>query len=227
MPSILKTIISTLWGWLNSFIIDRIKKIKFKDIKPVLYYAIWTFLLLFCLIAYDSYISPMIRHKEHRERMINSNHMYSNIKPILRQSLAKTNSEYIFLIEYHNGASNYVTNIPFVKFDVRMEVANDTVPYLNMDGYQDNNVCSYDVLIDEELNNNDILLLNKHAFNRYRKIGDRLHRIGAEQFLIINLKDRDNYIFASMVFISLNDNINIMQSQICTNKIREIFLKKK
>ena len=66
-----------------------------------------------------------IRHQKDFEK---SKQAYATAKTVLKNGLDETGSDYIFLIEYHNGVDNIVTGIQFCRFDLTLEAVRGELP---------------------------------------------------------------------------------------------------
>ena len=89
--------------------------------------------------------------EDHQSLYIASRDMYSQIKHIMRGERAVTGADYILLLEYHNGSENIATGYQFCKFDVTIEELSDSVPYIHIDNFKDENLYKYDILLSDRV----------------------------------------------------------------------------
>jgi len=88
---------------------------------------------------------------QHRKQYTASIGMYTTIKQVLKAQRPVTGADYILYLEYHNGSENIATGYQFCKFDITMEVLSDSMPYIIIDDYKDENLYRYDILISERV----------------------------------------------------------------------------
>jgi hypothetical protein len=89
--------------------------------------------------------------KEHQDLYLASRDMYAQIKRVMRGERPITRADYILFIEYHNGSENISTGYQFCKFDVTIEELSDTVPYIQIDDFKDENLYKYDILLSDRV----------------------------------------------------------------------------
>jgi len=89
--------------------------------------------------------------EEHKELYLASRDMYSQIKSVMRAERPVTKADYILLLEYHNGSENIVTGYQFCKFDITIEELSDSVPYIQIDNFKDENLYKYDILLSDRV----------------------------------------------------------------------------
>ena len=89
--------------------------------------------------------------EQHRESYIASVDMYSQIKLVMRAQRPITGADYMLLLEYHNGSENIATGYQFCKFDITIEELSDTVPYIQIDNFKDENLYKYDILLSDQV----------------------------------------------------------------------------
>ncbi len=74
--------------------------------------------------------------EEHRLDFEKAKQTYGVVKGIMKDYLDKTSSDYIFLVEYHNGMENVMSGIQFCHFDMTLEVFRDGLHYIPSDKYR-------------------------------------------------------------------------------------------
>lgn len=89
--------------------------------------------------------------EEHKELYLASRDMYAQIKRIMRAQRPVVGADYILYLEYHNGSENIATGYQFCKFDVTIEELSDTVPYIVIDDFKDENLYKYDILLSDQV----------------------------------------------------------------------------
>lgn len=100
-------------------------------------------------IASDNRTIEMI--EEHQELYLASRDMYAQVKRIMRGQRPVTGADYILFLEYHNGSENIATGYQFCKFDITIEELSDTVPYIQIDNFKDENLYKYDILLSDRV----------------------------------------------------------------------------
>lgn len=100
-------------------------------------------------IADDQRATELI--EQHKESYIASVDMYSQIKLVMRAQRPITGADYMLLLEYHNGSENIATGYQFCKFDITIEELSDTVPYIQIDNFKDENLYKYDILLSDQV----------------------------------------------------------------------------
>ena len=100
-------------------------------------------------IATDNRTIEMI--EAHQELYLASRDMYAQVKRIMRGQRPVTGADYILFLEYHNGSENIATGYQFCKFDITIEELSDTVPYIQIDNFKDENLYKYDILLSDRV----------------------------------------------------------------------------
>lgn len=123
-------------------------------------------ILLSCLVAilfivHDNNILQKIQSDQdnraielvenHQDLYLASMEMYSQVKRIMKGQRPVTGADYILFLEYHNGSENIATGYQFCKFDVTIEELSDTVPYIQIDNFKDENMYKYDILLSDRV----------------------------------------------------------------------------
>lgn len=84
----------------------------------------------------------------------------------MQEYIQLTGSEYIFLLEYHNGSENVMTGIQFCRFDMTLEVVADNCEYVQIEKFRDDIVARYDILLSEDLGKNKLLYYTQAEFEK-------------------------------------------------------------
>lgn len=169
----------------------------------------------------------MESRRVHKLNFESSRQAYALAKHRMQDYLQKTESEYIFLIEYHNGSENVMTGIQFCRFDMTIEVSNSDNGYVPIEKFRDDIVARYDLLLSEELGKNKLLYYKQDEFKSVDKyLTYQLSTINAKSYAIINLKDRDGKVFGSIICISVDNNhINLLRVHDLATELEDIFNK--
>lgn len=164
------------------------------------------------------------RHKIEFER---SKQAYSSAKNILKSSLETTSSDYIFLIEYHNGIDNIVTGIQFCRFDMTLEVCREDLRYIDYSKFNDDIVARYDLLLREDFKTCDRAFYYKieELWDIDRYLEKHILSIDGKAITAINLADADEIIWGTLLFVSLDEKISIENVYKCRREIETIFRK--
>lgn len=164
------------------------------------------------------------RHKLEFER---SKQAYSSAKNVLKSSLETTSSDYIFLIEYHNGIDNIVTGIQFCRFDMTLEVCKEDLRYIDYSKFNDDIVARYDLLLREDFKTCDRAFYYKieELWDIDRYLEKHILSIDGKAITAINLADADEIIWGTLLFVSLDEKINIENVYKCRREIETIFRK--
>lgn len=167
-----------------------------------------------------------VKTKEnHRVQFERSKQMYAVSKSILKNYLDPTNSDYIFLIEFHNGLENVMSGIQFCRFDVTLEIIRDNIQYINQEKFRDDIVVRYDIFLNPEFEHStkvfyyDIDSLGK--VDKY--LEQQLRYLNAKSCAIVNLSDKKDIIIGTLLFISTtNKKINITEVYKCQRELEKI-----
>lgn len=164
------------------------------------------------------------RHKLEFER---SKQAYSAAKNVLKSSLETTSSDYIFLIEYHNGIDNIVTGIQFCRFDMTLEVCREDLRYIDYSKFNDDIVARYDLLLREDFKTCDRAFYYKieELWDIDRYLEKHILSIDGKAITAINLADADGIIWGTLLFVSLDDKISVENVYKCRREIETIFRK--
>lgn len=165
--------------------------------------------------------------EEHQIRYNNSLQAYSLAKHTMQEYIDKIDAEYIFLLEYHNGSENIVTGIQFCRFDVSIEVSENTAAYVPLEKFKDDIVARYDLLLNEELaQKNKILYFRQPEFEKVDKyLAYQLTTVNAQSYAILNLRDRSGAIFGSVLCVSTdNDYLNLVRIHELAGELEDIFM---
>ena len=163
----------------------------------------------------------------HKVNFEASRQAYALAKREMEDFLEPTKSEYIFLLEFHNGAENVMTGIQFCRFDMTIEVSSGNHAYVPVEKFKDDIVARYDILLSEELGRNKILYYTSKDFDRIDKyLTYQLSYVDAKSYAILNLKDKDDKVFGSILCISTDDEeIDLLSVRELAIELEDIFNK--
>ena len=161
----------------------------------------------------------------HRANFEASRQAYALAKHEMQEYLQLTNSEYIFLIEYHNGSENVMTGVQFCRFDMTLEVATDKSTYVPIEKFRDDIVARYDILLSEDLGKNKLLYFTKEEFEKVdRYLTQQMEYVNAKSYAVLNLKDIHGKAFGSILCISTDDEqINLLAVRELAVDLENIF----
>lgn len=182
----------------------------------------------------NNYLNKQTSEKEtaskielHKTAFENSKQAYAVVKKTMNNHLPKIGCDYMFLIEYHNGNENVMTGIQFCRFDMTIQVSSLDLSYIPIDKFKDDIVARYDILLSNELNDNKLLYYTANDFEKAdRYLAKQLATIGAKSYAIVNLCDRDNKVFGSLLCISQSEDtkdMNMSEILLCAMEIETIF----
>lgn len=166
------------------------------------------------------------RTEMHKIDYENSKQTYALVKNTLNNYIYDIGYDYVFLIEFHNGSENVVTGIQFCRFDVTLEVCQDSLPYLPLYKFKDDLVARYDILLTEDLSEQRLLYFNEDEFDKYDKyLSILLKTIKAKSVAIMSLRNDDKQIFGALLFVSLNEEMNHVKTLECSRQIENLMIK--
>ena len=165
--------------------------------------------------------------ENHKDAFESSKQAYSLVKKEMSIYLKEIGCDYIFLIEYHNGNENVMTGIQFCRFDITIQVESDNIPYIDTDKFRDDIVARYDILLSDELNSNRLLYYKANEFEMSdRYLAQQLKYINAVSYAIINLTDKNDKVFGSLLCVSSTkekEQMNRTEIYSCARVIETIF----
>ena len=148
---------------------------------------------------------------------------YALAKKTMNNYLSDIDCEYMFLIEYHNGNENIITGIQFCRFDVTLEVGTGDLSYVPLEKWHDDIVARYDILLSEDLSRNKMMFYTKDQFRDVDKyLNLQLEAVDAQSFALINLKNKDDRVFGSLLCVSTNEHINLIAVHDCADELESI-----
>ena len=161
----------------------------------------------------------------HRANFEASRQAYALAKHTMQEYISLTNSEYIFLIEYHNGSENVMTGVQFCRFDMTLEVATDNAKYVAIEKFRDDIVARYDILLSEDLGKNKLLYYTQEEFEKAdRYLAQQMDYVNAKSYAVLNLKDIHGKAFGSILCISTDDEqINLLAVRELAIDLENIF----
>jgi len=165
--------------------------------------------------------------ERHRIDFEKSKQAYSTAKNVLKSSLETTSSDYIFLIEYHNGVDNIVTGIQFCRFDMTLEVCREELRYIDYSKFNDDIVARYDLLLREDFQTCDRAFYYKveDLWDVDRYLEKHILSIDGKAITAINLADTSGTIWGTLLFVSLDEKISMEGVYKCRREIETIFRK--
>ena len=164
----------------------------------------------------------------HRLDFEKAKQTYSIVKGIMKDYLDKTSSDYIFLVEYHNGMENVMSGIQFCHFDMTLEVFRDGLHYIPSDKYRNEFVARYDILLNEEFESSSKAFYytteDLKQVDRYLLQG--INYIECKSCVLINIINESDIVIGTLLFTSLDENINIPEVYKCQREIEKAFKQK-
>ena len=178
----------------------------------------------------DAVISSLDDRKEknkdtHKANFEASRQAYALAKHMMQEYIQETGSEYIFLIEYHNGSENIMTGIQFCRFDVTLEVLAENSAYVSIDKFRDDIVARYDILLSEDLGKNKLLYYTQQEFGKADLyLAQHMGYINAKSYAILNLKDNHGRAFGSILCVSTdNEQLDLLAIRELAIDLENIF----
>lgn len=167
--------------------------------------------------------------EEHKAEFERSKQTYAAVKGIMKDYLENTSSDYIFLFEYHNGMENVMTGIQFCHFDMTLEVLRDGLQYIPNDKFRNEYVARYDILLDPEFESSSkaFYYKTKDLKNVDRYLLQCINYIECKSCVLINITNGSGAITGTLLFASLDENINITEVYKCQHEIEKAFKKNK
>lgn len=167
--------------------------------------------------------------EEHRLDFEKAKQTYGVVKGIMKDYLDKTSSDYIFLVEYHNGMENVMSGIQFCHFDMTLEVFRDGLQYIPSDKYRNEFVARYDILLNEEFESSSKAFYYttedlKHV-DRY--LLQAIGYIECKSCVLINIVNETGTVTGTLLFTSLDENINIPEVYKCQREVEKAFRQKR
>ena len=161
----------------------------------------------------------------HRANFEASRQAYALAKHQMQEYLQLTGSEYIFLIEYHNGSENVMTGVQFCRFDMTLEVSAEKSAYVPIEKFRDDIVARYDILLSEDLGKNKLLYFTQEEFEKVdRYLTQQMEYVNAKSYAVLNLKDVHGKAFGSILCISTdNEQINLLAVRELAVDLENIF----
>lgn len=163
--------------------------------------------------------------EEHKIEFERSKQTYAAVKTVMKDYLDNTSSDYIFLFEYHNGMENVMTGIQFCHFDMTLEVLKDGLQYIPNDKFRNEYVARYDILLNEEFerSSNAFYYKTEELKNVDRYLLQCINYIECKSCVLINITNDAGVITGTLLFASLDENINITEVYKCQHEIEKAF----
>ena len=167
--------------------------------------------------------------EEHRLDFEKAKQTYGAVKGVMKDYLDKTSSDYIFLVEYHNGMENVMSGIQFCHFDMTLEVFRDGLQYIPSDKYRNEFVARYDILLNEEFESSSKAFYYttedlKHV-DRY--LLQAIGYIECKSCVLINIANESGIVTGTLLFASLDEHINIPEVYKCQREVEKAFKQKR
>lgn len=166
--------------------------------------------------------------EEHRLDFEKAKQTYGAVKGVMKDYLDKTSSDYIFLVEYHNGMENVMSGIQFCHFDMTLEVFRDGLHYIPSDKYRNEFVARYDILLNEEFESSTkafyYTIEDLKQVDRYLLQG--INYIECKSCVLINIVNESGVVIGTLLFTSLDENINITEVYNCQREVEKAFKQK-
>ena len=161
----------------------------------------------------------------HRANFEASRQSYALAKHKMQEYLQETGSEYIFLVEYHNGSENVMTGIQFCRFDITLEAVDDKSTYIQIEKFRDDIVARYDILLSEDLGKNKLLYYTQQEFVKAdRYLAQQMDYINAKSYALLNLKDVHSRAFGSILCVSTdNEQLDLLAVRELAVDLENIF----
>lgn len=166
--------------------------------------------------------------EEHKAEFERSKQTYAAVKTVMKDYLNPTGCDYIFLFEYHNGMENVMTGIQFCHFDMTLEVLKDGLQYIPNDKFRNEYVARYDILLDPEFESSSKAFYFKtpELKNIDRYLLQCINYIECKSCVLINITNDKGVITGTLLFASLDEDINITEVYRCQREIENAFKQK-
>ena len=164
----------------------------------------------------------------HKLEFEKSKQTYAAVKTVMKDYLDPTSCDYIFLFEYHNGMENVMSGIQFCHFDMTLEVLNDGLQYIPNDKFRNEYVARYDILLDPEFENSAkaFYYRTEDLKNVDRYLLQCINYIECKSCVLINITNESGVIIGTLLFASLDENINITEVYKCQREVEKAFKQK-
>ena len=141
--------------------------------------------------------------RRHRANFEASRQAYALAKHTMEEYVPLTKSEYIFLLEFHNGTENVMTGIQFCRFDMTLEVAAENMQYVPIEKFKDDIVARYDILLSDKMASNKVQYYTQAEFEKVdRYLAYQMTYVDAKSYALVSLKNHDGKIFGALLCIS-------------------------
>lgn len=160
---------------------------------------------------------------QHRNQYSASIEMYSTMKQVLKAQRPVTGADYILYLEYHNGSENIATGYQFCKFDVTMEVLSDSVPYIIIDDYKDENLYRYDILISEQVTKSKVASFTGTEMRTLdRNFTNMINSTGNIRHIVFYNIEHGNMTAGTLVFLYENKSPEYRAVTNCGSEIEKL-----
>lgn len=166
--------------------------------------------------------------RRHRVNYEISRQAYALAKHTMEEYVPLTKSEYIFLLEFHNGSENVMTGIQFCRFDMTLEVAKEEMPYVPIEKFKDDIVARYDILLSDKMASNKVQYYTQVEFEKVDKyLAYQMTYVDAKSYAVVSLKDKDGKIFGALLCISSDDsNMDLLAVRELADNLEDVFTNK-
>lgn len=206
-------------------IMDSIKK-NGKLFTAFLILFIMNLVLLYFVVSTDGNAKALTKWKEteaeSKEDLFTKSHtFYATLKVKMKSELKTTNSDYLQLIEFHNGSENVMTHIDFCKFDMTLSVQNPALPYVEIDDYTNENIFKYDILSIPNLIDCPIL---DYSMEELKEVDGYLYNTiknydaGTQKVVICNVEVEDKVV--GMLIYHFTDSTKYDAATVVASKVR-------
>lgn len=171
------------------------------------------------------------KHQEEEKHRIDfekSKQAYAAAKTVLKNGLETTDSDYIFLIEYHNGMDNVVTGIQFCRFDITLEALREDLRYIDHAKFKDDIVARYDLLLCETFQtaSRAFYYTVEELWSVDRYLEKHILSIDGKAICAINLTAENGQIWGTLLFVTTEDNTFRMENIYTVRREIEIIFRK-
>jgi len=219
-------VFKTIFEWISS-------KLKKEGVRHTIISTITTLIIIGFFIAYNGNVVEKIRNQLteqveeqneiHQEQYLASREMYSSIKQILKAQRPVTRADYILFLEYHNGSENIATGYQFCKFDVTLEVLSDTVPYIIIDDFRDENLYKYDILLSDQVAKSKI---SSFSLEEVQSIDRNLHHMlnpnDHTQYIVFYNVEHNGMVAGTLMFLFKDKDIDYRSVTNCAHDVENI-----
>lgn len=165
------------------------------------------------------------KKEQHKANFNEARQRYTAAKKMLKTYLEPTKSDYIFYIEYHNGTENVSSGVPFLRFDVTIEVTDPEKQYIQLNKLKDSSVSHYDILGELNCDGTVHTYSIETISHKDRCLWAQLDDIKATNIAIINIFNGSyDDIMGTLLFVSVSKkNMSVAKIYECARDMENIF----